>query len=209
MNGETKARMFDPFFSTRFQGRGLGLAAVAGLVRAHGGAIRVVSSPGRGTSVTVLFPIADRQPERPAVVTEWVAASAEPGTILVIDDDTAVLELASAALRYAGHRVIAAESAFEGIALLGRQASEIDLILLDLNMPGMSGHEALPRLFAIAPEVDVLISSGYTEADALERLAGAPVSGVINKPYGARVLTDRVNAVLTARRRNRNHAPQA
>ena len=143
MDDATRARIFDPFFSTKFTGRGLGLAAVAGILRGHKGAIAVSSAPGKGSCFTVLFPAAARvSEERPAAPRSTALRGS--GVVLVVDDEQLVREMAKKALERYGYTVLLAESGLAAIDLLRRHPGDIALVVLDLSMPRMSGEEALP-----------------------------------------------------------------
>jgi PAS domain S-box-containing protein len=195
MDDATRARIFDPFFSTKFTGRGLGLAAVAGILRGHKGAIMVSSAPGRGSRFTVLFAAAESPAgERPVAARDAVRQGA--GVVLVVDDEKLVREMVRTALQRYGYTVLLAESGLAAIDLLKRHPGEIGLIMLDLSMPGMSGEEALPALRRIRPEVKVLVSSGYSESETMTLFEGQPVSGFIQKPYTGAGLAEKVKACL-------------
>jgi two-component system cell cycle sensor histidine kinase/response regulator CckA len=196
MDEATRARVFDPFFSTKFQGRGLGLAAVAGIVRAHKGAIQVTTAPGAGAIFRVLFPVSNTS-----------AAASEPpagtrrdlrgkGTVLVVDDEQHVLSLAQAGLERHGYHVLLAESGPAAIEIIREQGGRIDLVVLDLGMPVMGGEEVLPRLREIRPDLKVMVSSGFSETETLRAFAGAPLSGFIQKPYTVRELAAEVKAAM-------------
>jgi CheY-like chemotaxis protein len=196
MDEATKAKIFDPFFSTKFVGRGLGLAAVAGIVRGHRGAITVSTAPGKGSSFTVLFPASLR------------ARSVEPipgvsgahfgsGTVLVVDDEEVVRTMAARALERYGYQVLTAENGLAAIDILKRHDGAIAAVILDLSMPEMSGEEALPELRRIRPEVKFLISSGYGEAEAMRLFRGQRVCGFIQKPYTAAGIAEKVTGCLT------------
>ena len=195
MDDATKARVFDPFFSTKFVGRGLGLAAVAGVVRGHQGAITVTSAPGKGSIFTVLFPASGRVPAA-TPVPPVRGALLGSGTVLVVDDEEVVRTIAKRALERYGYQVLAAESGMAAIDILKRHDGEIAVVILDLSMPGMSGEEALPELRRIRPEVKVLISSGYSEAEAMRLFQGQQVSGFIQKPYTAKGIVEKVKVCL-------------
>ena len=192
MDAAVKARIFDPFFSTKFTGRGLGLAAVAGIVRGHKGAIVVTSAPGKGTTFAVLFPPAAhgghiRTPDPAASAVEQGS-----GVVLVIDDEQLVRDLAKKALERYGYTVLVADGGLAAIDVLKRYPGKIDLALLDLSMPGMSGEEALPELRKIRSDVKVIVSSGYSEGEAMTMFRGQRVSGFIQKPYTSATLAEKV-----------------
>ena len=186
MSPETMTRMFDPFFSTKNAGRGLGLAAVLGIVRARGGAIVVDSTPGSGAEFTLLF--------RPATGTTAVTAAggaeeASPegwhgaGTVLIADDDEAVLPLASRMVERLGCRALPARDGQEAIELFRGQGSAIRCVILDLTMPRMGGIEACDAILSASPGMPVILSSGYSETDMKARFGGRRIAGFLQKPY--------------------------
>ena len=191
MNPDTLARIFDPFFSTKFAGRGLGLAAVMGIVQAHHGLIRIRTEPGEGTSFRLLFP-----PSGKASPPTEVPAAGKPewrgsGTVLVVDDEEGVREVAERMLQEIGFHTIAAEDGRHALEVLERFGGEITAVLLDLSMPRMGGRETLVRIRALRPEIPVVMISGYTEqvvAQQLDRSEHSMV-GFLQKPFLAEDLS--------------------
>jgi CheY-like chemotaxis protein len=192
----TKARIFDPFFTTKFMGRGLGLAAVAGIVRAHRGAIKVSSTSDKGSSFLVLFPAGNRAAAAPAPARQEDERLVGSGTILLVDDEETVRGLAKKTLEQYGYDVLVADSGPAAIAIFKRASNRISLVILDLSMPGMDGRATLPELLKIKPDVAVIISSGYSEAETLNLFAESHIAGFIQKPYTARQLAMKVKATL-------------
>jgi PAS domain S-box-containing protein len=183
MTAETAAKVFDPFFSTKFTGRGLGLAAVAGIVRANGGAILVDSAVGRGTSVRVLLPVFSRAAQPPALAAAAPSAPAGPVTVMVVDDDEAIRSLTSDMLEQCGFAVVTAEDGVAAIERLREQPSAIDAVILDMTMPRLSGEDTYRGLLALRRDLPVIVASGYSEQDTIDRFGSPRPAGFLQKPY--------------------------
>ena len=168
-------KIFDPFFSTKLTGRGLGLAVIQGIARQWEGAINLKSNPDEGTSFCVFFPLSNESP-LPAPVEDQVATPMpKSGRILLVDDEVVVRETTEALLRYLGYSVLAAPDGRTAIELFRRHQGQIRCVITDLTMPGMGGLEIIAVLRQINDDIPIILASGYTEA----RIKG---SGVANQP---------------------------
>jgi two-component system cell cycle sensor histidine kinase/response regulator CckA len=183
MDRGTRERMFDPFFSNKFTGRGLGMAATLGIVRGHRGVILVCSELGRGTTIRILIPVAGAGEEEVAAHRSAEPAWTGSGTVLLVDDDRGVLNVARSMIERCGFRVITAEDGLQAVEIFREHAEEITCVILDLTMKRMGGEEAYAELLKRQPDVRVVISSGYAEQELRERFAGRHLAGFIQKPY--------------------------
>jgi PAS domain S-box-containing protein len=195
MSEEIRSRVFDPFFSTKFTGRGLGLAAVHGIMRGHGGSISVESTPGAGSTFTALFPASAKVVARTNGRAALPASDAGRGTVLVVDDEPVVRDMAAAALKRFGYEVLLAEDGWQALDVMREHRDGISVVLLDLSMPGLDGEQALPELRKLSPDVAVLVSSGFSETEAMRVFAGQNVAGFVQKPYTVRQLLAKIGAV--------------
>jgi two-component system cell cycle sensor histidine kinase/response regulator CckA len=199
MNAVTIARIFDPFFSTKFAGRGLGLAAVLGIVRAHRGALSVQSTIGRGSVFRLYLPAAPKSAPHPngAPSPENTAVSRGTGTILIADDEPIVLSTTDVVLRHHGYQTALAADGAEALQLFRANPNGFAAVLLDLTMPGLDGAEVLREIRKINPAARVLLMSGYSEQDVIDRLRGQERVTVLRKPFTQQTLVTRVTEVAT------------
>ena len=200
MDPETLARIFDPFFTTKFTGRGLGLAAVLGIVRACRGALTVESVPMGGTTFRLYLPAATTVSAAPPAATFTTldsAAGQARGTILVADDEPAVLATANALLSHLGYRTVLAADGDEAVRLFQTSPGTFAAVLLDLTMPGRNGAEVLREIRALNPAVRVLVMSGFSEQDVLDRLGDLGPVAILHKPFNRETILAHM-AKLTA-----------
>ena len=193
MDPDTLGKIFDPFFSTKFKGRGLGLATVLGIVRAHSGLTRVTSAPGQGTTFTIALPAASNT--RAALTPAPTADSPwrGKGVALLADDEPEVRHVIRSMLAEAGFSVIEASDGREAVAAFQARSAEIDVVVMDRTMPGLDGREAFDRIRAASDRVPVIFISGYTDAlaDGLDAH-----TRVLHKPFRTAAFTTAVREVM-------------
>jgi len=184
MDTATVERIFDPFYTTKSTGRGLGMSAVAGIVRGHHGALKVYSEVGKGTNFKILLPVVG-QPAIPLDHPDGSSGEATTGSggVLVVEDEAVVRDVATRILSRAGFTVLTAKDGVAGVEMLNHHRQEIDVVLLDMTMPRMDGQETFQRMRAIDPQVRVVLTSGYSEQHATGRLVDEGIAGFIQKPY--------------------------
>jgi two-component system cell cycle sensor histidine kinase/response regulator CckA len=193
---ELLQRIFEPFFTTKEPGKGsgLGLAAVYAIANSYGGFVRAASEVGRGSEFTVYLPVVSRQVE-PAVKEQPQQAEQGNGTVLVVDDEPFMLTFAEEALRELGYQVLTAENGRQACEIYSQRLTEIDCVLLDVVMPGMSGLETQQALCAINPRVKVALVSGYSEGAEADRARESGAAAFLGKPYTVETLAQLLKTV--------------
>jgi signal transduction histidine kinase/ActR/RegA family two-component response regulator len=192
MEPEVRNRIFDPFFTTKEAGQGLGLASVLGIVRDLCGGLHVESQPGQGTAFKLVFPMSVQRETAVSPQTQAPTNGAAGQLILVIDDEKPVREAVTDIMNMHEVEVITAVNGQEGITLFTQHKNEIQLVLLDMSMPGLSGIDTLAELRQIDPEVSVILSSGYSQEQIAHEVKVNDRTGFLAKPYDVDALVNKV-----------------
>ena len=199
MDADTRRRIFEPFFTTREigQGSGLGLAMVYGIMKNHNGHVHCYSEPGQGACFKLYFPAVSAPQSLPASdLADEPALPSGDETVLVVDDEPVILDLAEKILVRFGYTVIRAENGEKALSVMMDRAAQIDLVVLDLNMPGMGGHSCFEALQERHPNVPVLIASGYSANGSVRETLMAGSAGYIGKPYQLKELLFAVREMI-------------
>jgi len=200
MDEETRSKIFEPFYTTKFTGRGLGMSAALGIMRGHGGTIKIATITGEGTTIRLLFPCAEPRarslPESaPKQMEAQTDYAKEEGVVLVVDDEELIRDMAGEILTAAGYTVTTAVDGQDFFDVYDRLDEKVVAVLLDLTMPRMNGAEVLRELRARGDETPILLSSGYTVEDVTKRLDGERFEGFLQKPYPRTSLVEKIRKV--------------
>ncbi len=196
MDAELRSHIFEPFFTTKEKGTGLGLATVYGVVKQSNGYISVGSQPGEGTTFRIYFPHAMEAPKVAPESKTPTSLNHEPRTVLLVEDEQALLKLTRSTLRDLGHTVLEAKDAFQALEISKQTQGHIDLLLTDVIMPGMSGRTLADSLSPLRPQMKVLYMSGYSDGAIAKQGVLEPGISVLRKPFTKDELTRRVEEVL-------------
>ena len=194
-------KLFDPFFSSKFTGRGMGLPVVMGILRAHSGAITMKSEPGRGSAFRVFFPVSAeeilRQPDKAIQPLKMEGG----GTVLLVEDEEMLRNMATAMFKRLGFAVLEAKDGVEAVEVFRQHQDEICCVLCDLTMPRMNGWETLTALRNIAPDVPVILASGYDKARVMAGDHPELPQAFLGKPYKLKKLSDAISHALVSKKK--------
>ena len=198
MSQSTIRRIFDPFFTTKQKGRGtgLGLASAYGIIKNHGGRISVDSEINRGTTFHIYLPVSEKSVPDEITPNRTICTGSE--TILLVDDETMIIDVGRSLLEKLGYRVIDAKSGEEALDIVRHNGSKIDLIILDMIMPGMDGGKTFDRIHDLYPQIPVILSSGYTLSGQAGDIIDKGCNGFIQKPFTLSEFSNKVRQILDA-----------
>jgi two-component system, cell cycle sensor histidine kinase and response regulator CckA len=196
MDEETRNRIFEPFFTTHFIGRGLGMAAVYGIMSNHAGSIRVESQPGQGTHVHMFLPTIGETESAARDIPPKMTVGQGKGTVLIVEDEPDVMEVTREALKRIGYTVIEAATGREAVQKALSFAGTIDVALLDIKLPDMGGAQVYPLLMEARPELKVLVFSGYAQDGPAQEILDAGADGFVQKPFSIARLSEMLKEVL-------------
>lgn len=196
MDEATRKRIFEPFFSTKEKdrGTGLGLASAYGIIKNHAGFITVYSEKGQGTTFNIFLPASSMVAEPEISVNEEIIEGY--GTILLVDDEEMIINVAEEMIQVLGYKVITATEGEKAIEVFRAENGQIDMVILDLVMPGISGGEIFDQLKSISPNVKVLLASGYSINGQASSIMKRGCSGFIQKPFGIQELSQKISEII-------------
>jgi len=206
IDGETQQHIFEPFFTTKDVGKGtgLGLSIVYGIVKSHSGYIMCYSEPGKGSTFKIHFPVLKNEDDSHVKINnketeEMVVSDGLRGNhemVLLVDDEENILEIGRDVLEQFGYMTLTATSGERALEIYENEGDRIALVILDLGMPGMGGHNCLKRLLEIDPEVKVIIASGYSVNGSVKETLDAGAVGFVGKPYKLSDMLNNIKEVL-------------
>jgi two-component system cell cycle sensor histidine kinase/response regulator CckA len=199
MDEKTQQRIFEPFFTTKEMGRGtgLGLASAYGIVKNHKGVIDVESKQGIGTTFSIYLPASKQQAQDEEGSSEGILRGAE--TILLVDDEKRIMDVGKGILEALGYTVLCAKSGEQALDIYQANKEKIDMVVLDMVMPGIGGGETYDALKSINPDVKVLLSSGYSSAGQAAEILRRGCNGFIQKPFSINILSEKIREILDER----------
>jgi PAS domain S-box-containing protein len=198
MNEETRRRIFEPFFTTKFTGRGLGLSATLGIISGHDGALQLFSQPGKGTTFKIYLPALVKDTENDESHQQGTASVTWQGngTILLVEDEDQVREIAKTMLGVFGFEVIEAVNGREALDLYQKNTAEIKLVITDIGMPIMDGYELFFELKKLSPGLPIMISSGFGNKAIGSKISPEDIAGIISKPFNLSQLQEALKIVV-------------
>ena len=184
MNDETMSKIFEPFYTTKFTGRGLGMSAVLGIITAHNGALQLTSQAGQGTTFKIYLPVkfneqAAAEPRQHSSLIPWRGN----GTVLIVEDEEHIRMILNVMLNELGFKVIEASNGMNALELYQKNSDIITLVVTDMGMPVVDGYELFGKLKKLAPELPIVVSSGFGDTAVTSRIDPGSIAGLINKPY--------------------------
>ena len=196
MDEATRLRIFDPFYTTKEMGRGtgLGLASAYGIIKNHGGMITVYSEIGHGTTFSIYLPVSDKESHREVPIERGLIKGS--ASILLVDDEELIIDVGQAMLERLGYRVVVCRGGQEAVKMVTDMGDEIDLVILDMIMPGMDGGTTFDRIHEIQPDMPVILSSGYAINGHAYKIMRRGCNGFIQKPYNFSELSEKIGKVL-------------
>ena len=198
MDAATQQRIFDPFFTTKEKdrGTGLGLASAYGIINNHEGIITVYSEPGEGTNFNIYLPVTDKNVSKPQSKYKKLVRGSE--VLLLVDDEELILEIGKDMLEKLGYKVVVAQSGRKALEIYKKDQNAIDMVILDMIMPDMSGSETYDRLKEINPLIRTLLSSGYSVNGKAQAILNSGCQGFIQKPFNLTNLSQKIRKILDA-----------